>query len=295
MDEVIARGVNGAGWWYFPDRNGNISVVTDGINIVRESYRYDAFGLPSVYSGTGTYLGNGSALGNRFTFTGREWRSLFGFFEYRARAYNPTLGRFMSEDPEGFDAGDYNLYRYCANDPMDKTDPSGMLVDGYLNEAQGLITIIDRDTGKSVSFRGGAGAEGIYRNNPALEGKHNLGPAPRGDYEVLNRVPSAKGTAPLDGKRAYALEAKDGKRDDVEKSTGRGAFRFHEGSSKGCVTTCDSKSFEKAGHILDATKKETIKDADGVERTVYGEFHIFSGKDTPKVMLPQEIPQTRSQ
>jgi RHS repeat-associated protein len=126
MDEVIARGVNGVGWWYFPDRNGNTSVVTDGINTVRESYRYDAFGLPSVYSGTGTYLGSGSAIGNRFTFTGREWRSLFGFFEYRARAYNPTLGRFMSEDPKGFDAGDYNLYRYCHNDPMDLSDPMGL-------------------------------------------------------------------------------------------------------------------------------------------------------------------------
>ena len=91
MDEVIARGVNGVGWWYFPDRNGNISVITDGINTVRESYRYDAFGLPSVYSGTGAYLGNNSAIGNRFIFTGREWRSLFGFFEYRARAYTIRL------------------------------------------------------------------------------------------------------------------------------------------------------------------------------------------------------------
>ncbi len=48
MDEMIERGVNGQGWWYFPDRNGNISVVTDGVNTVRESYRYDAFGLPTV-------------------------------------------------------------------------------------------------------------------------------------------------------------------------------------------------------------------------------------------------------
>ncbi len=36
MDEVIARGVGTQGWWYFPDRNGNISVVTDGANTVRE-------------------------------------------------------------------------------------------------------------------------------------------------------------------------------------------------------------------------------------------------------------------
>jgi hypothetical protein len=32
----------------------------------------------------------------------------------------------MSEDPKGFDAGDYNLYRYCSNDPLDHTDPMGL-------------------------------------------------------------------------------------------------------------------------------------------------------------------------
>ncbi len=37
----------------------------------------------------------------------------------------PTLGRFMSEDPKLFDAGDYNLFRYCHNDPVDFTDPMG--------------------------------------------------------------------------------------------------------------------------------------------------------------------------
>jgi hypothetical protein len=32
----------------------------------------------------------------------------------------------MSEDPKGFDAGDYNLFRYCHNDPLDLTDPMGL-------------------------------------------------------------------------------------------------------------------------------------------------------------------------
>lgn len=58
-------------------------------------------------------------------FTGREYAEKFKFYEYRARAYNPELGRFMSEDPKGFDAGDYNLYRYVSNDPEDMTDPMG--------------------------------------------------------------------------------------------------------------------------------------------------------------------------
>lgn len=39
----------------------------------------------------------------------------------------------MSEDPKLFDAGDYNLYRYCHNDPLDLTDPMG------LGEGPGII------------------------------------------------------------------------------------------------------------------------------------------------------------
>ena len=32
----------------------------------------------------------------------------------------------MSEDPKLFDAGDYNLFRYCHNDPIDFTDAMGL-------------------------------------------------------------------------------------------------------------------------------------------------------------------------
>jgi hypothetical protein len=38
---------------------------------------------------------------------------------------DPGVGRFMEEDPQGFEAGDTNLSRYVGNDPTDATDPSG--------------------------------------------------------------------------------------------------------------------------------------------------------------------------
>jgi RHS repeat-associated protein len=82
-------------------------------------------------------------------FTGREYANLFGFYEYRARAYHPTLGRFMSEDPKLFvrraglgappadwtfgahpDEAEFNLFRYCGNDPVDFTDPMGLYAEG---------------------------------------------------------------------------------------------------------------------------------------------------------------------
>jgi RHS repeat-associated protein len=129
IDEILGRGVNG-GEFPLPDRNGNTAFVTgamasNGVAVVKESYRYDAFGTPKIYNGANAVI-TSSAIGNRFLFTGREYNSQFGFYEYRARAYHPGLGRFMSEDPKGFDAGDYNFFRYCENDPWDKSDPMGL-------------------------------------------------------------------------------------------------------------------------------------------------------------------------
>ena len=115
----------GQPFYYQQDHEGSTTHLTNAAGTVIEKYRYDAFGLPTYMNGSGVVIG-GSAYTNRFLFTGREYRSTFGFYEYRARAYHPILGRFMSEDPKLFDAGDYNLFRYCHNDPEDLTDPMGL-------------------------------------------------------------------------------------------------------------------------------------------------------------------------
>ena len=117
-------------YYYQQDHEGSVTHLLNTSGNVIESYKYDAFGAPAIYDGNGTPLSS-SAYSNRFLFTGREYTNLFGFYEYRARAYNPMLGRFMSEDPKLFDAGDYNLFRYCHNDPLDLTDPTGL--DGVSN------------------------------------------------------------------------------------------------------------------------------------------------------------------
>ncbi|RLT06579.1 MAG: hypothetical protein DWI23_01520 [Planctomycetota bacterium] len=44
----------------------------------------------------------------------------------RHRGYSPTLGRLIERDPIGFEAGDNNWYRFVANGPTGKTDPSGL-------------------------------------------------------------------------------------------------------------------------------------------------------------------------
>jgi len=52
------------------------------------------------------------------------------------------MGRFLGEDPTGFDAGDHNFYRYAGNDPVNYTDPTGLSQAG--NPLNGLFSSLAR-------------------------------------------------------------------------------------------------------------------------------------------------------
>jgi hypothetical protein len=43
-----------------------------------------------------------------------------------ARYYDAVIGRFVSQDPKGFAAGDTNLYRYVGNSPTTQVDTDGL-------------------------------------------------------------------------------------------------------------------------------------------------------------------------
>ena len=58
-------------------------------------------------------------------YTGRE-NDGTGVYYYRARYYEPLLQRFISEDPIGFNGGDFNLYAYVTNNPNEYVDPWGL-------------------------------------------------------------------------------------------------------------------------------------------------------------------------
>lgn len=101
----------GTAYYYLLDGQGSTTALTDGTGAVVETYSYDGFGRPSIA---------GSAS-NPFTYTGREYDAKSGFYYYRARYYDPSTGRFLSEDPEPA----LNPYPYALDDPVDFTDPTG--------------------------------------------------------------------------------------------------------------------------------------------------------------------------
>ena len=87
---------------------------------VKDSIQYDAFGNID----TSTELD--SAYRGRYAWTGRELDVETGLQYNRARYYDSTTGRWISQDPMGFDAGDSNLYRYVKNSVLVHDDASGM-------------------------------------------------------------------------------------------------------------------------------------------------------------------------
>jgi RHS repeat-associated protein len=103
-------------------------MLTNASGGIVEQYEYDAFGQPYVYNASGVLVNRkfGSPAANRFLFTGREWIQDMRVYDFRARLYQPELGRFLQPDPLEFAAGDNNLYRYCHNDPVNSTDPTGL-------------------------------------------------------------------------------------------------------------------------------------------------------------------------
>jgi RHS repeat-associated protein len=151
-DELIGRWDSSWGFLFFKqDRQGSVMEVLDQGGGIVEKYRYDAFGKPTISD----WNGNGrtsSAIENRFMYTGREWIAELGIYDYRHRMYHPGLGRFLQTDPmglqtegeklsagqkalyspggsapEAFSSSEMNLFRYCGDDPVDKSDPLGLL------------------------------------------------------------------------------------------------------------------------------------------------------------------------
>jgi RHS repeat-associated protein len=127
VDEIVAQITpgNGSERYFHYDASGNCILQTYSGGGIAEQYEYDAFGYPYFYDGSGSNIGS-SLWGNPFLFTGREYLKELKLYDYRARMYQPELGRFMQPDPKEFGAGDYNLYRYCHNDPVNKSDPTGL-------------------------------------------------------------------------------------------------------------------------------------------------------------------------
>ncbi len=85
-------------YYYHYDGLGSVSALSDEDGNIIEKYKYDVFGAPKIYDADDVKI-DASGVSNPYMFTGRRYDDETGLYYYRARYYNPQLGRFMSPDP----------------------------------------------------------------------------------------------------------------------------------------------------------------------------------------------------
>jgi len=117
-NDLISMNRAGENSYYHYDGLGSTRQLTDDTQAVVAEYTYDAFG--NVIASTG-------ATENTYGFTGEQFNSSSGLIYLRNRYYNPSIGRFISRDPLGTWVPMNNLYSYCHNNPINYTDPTGLL------------------------------------------------------------------------------------------------------------------------------------------------------------------------
>ncbi|MFO1065395.1 MAG: RHS repeat-associated core domain-containing protein [Pirellulales bacterium] len=132
VDEVLAEDTISASGdvdtlWTLGDHQGSIrdlvrfNETTSSATVV-DHIMYDAFGR--------TVDETHPEVDHLYGYTGREYDDAIALQYNRARFYDAEQGRWISQDPMSFAAGDVNLYRYAGSRTTDQSDPSGYQTPG---------------------------------------------------------------------------------------------------------------------------------------------------------------------
>jgi RHS repeat-associated protein len=116
IDEPLEEIASGTTSYYQQDGLGSVSSLSNSAGALANTYTYDSYGKLTASTGT---------LTNPFQYAGRELDSETGLYYNRARYYDQSVGRFVSEDPTLFRGG-IDFYAYVGNNPTNRTDPDGM-------------------------------------------------------------------------------------------------------------------------------------------------------------------------
>lgn len=132
-DDPILRMAANDAYYYHQDGLGSVVALTGATGTTVALQQFDAWGnrLAAVSGGVIPQYG----------YTGREPDET-GLIYYRARYYDPAIGRFTQRDPIGLEGG-INQYSYVENDPINNTDPEGLVavnvVGGAVNAGVGIV------------------------------------------------------------------------------------------------------------------------------------------------------------
>ncbi|HSH96583.1 MAG TPA: RHS repeat-associated core domain-containing protein, partial [Roseimicrobium sp.] len=116
--------------FYTSDHLGSVRELVDAAGVVQAAYRYSTYGERAKLSGN---------LESDWGYAGLWHHGPSGLDLATYRLYDAANKRWISRDPLG-EGVDYNLYRYCGNDPINLVDPEGLKPPG----AQELSNVLSK-------------------------------------------------------------------------------------------------------------------------------------------------------
>lgn len=241
------------------DAIGSVVATTDNTGNLANVFAYSPFGESSPLTGT------------TFGYTGQRFDPESSLYYFKARYYNPTIGRFHQPDPAGYPAN-LNLYQYADNEPLDLIDPTGLFVKATYSQTAHRFTAVDVDTGQSITsdniFSGNTSGNPPvhYENRPEFQLTPDHGPIPQDTYDIQPKAPITPRIPTDPNAFWYPLQGHDPKITKI-----RNGFTIHPGlHSNGCITYRSdipegqqgyphNADFDKLSNMLEHTKPQYTK------------------------------------
>ncbi|MFJ5294587.1 RHS repeat domain-containing protein [Streptomyces sp. NPDC088348] len=116
------RTTNGYEAYYIVDGIGNPVQFINQSTVQSAVFDYDPYGAVQIDKPTGT-----AAVQNPYRFVGGTYDRTTGYVKYGQRWYDPTTGRFTTQDQYSFltNPGRGNRYAYAGDNPINNIDPTG--------------------------------------------------------------------------------------------------------------------------------------------------------------------------
>ena len=134
LNGILFREENGEKMHYISNPRGDVSAYYYSRTRLLPTYTYDAFGNQTEASGT-----------DPFRYSGEYYDAESGFIYLRNRYYDPSIGRFITEDPA---QSGTNWYVYANNNPLIYIDPWGLYAVGDEKLSLVIQQIINGTDGK---------------------------------------------------------------------------------------------------------------------------------------------------
>jgi len=162
-DDLIRMDRGSGVYYYLYDGLGSTRQLVNTSGTVTDSYGYSAFGEMAADTGN---------TANPFLFNAQQFDRASGDYYLRARYYDQSNGRFISQDPFAGDEEDpisLHRYLYASNNPVSRVDPGG-----EEDTLVGSLTSFAVNATLSAAFgavvgAGVAGGDAFFQDKPGTD------------------------------------------------------------------------------------------------------------------------------